>query len=193
MRARNCSPSSASPDLAPLLSTSIVSISKESHLSYGIMVQYGDRRWVVYKRYSEFRRLRNSLLELTAAADCACRSVYLPLSSMSFPRKKLRMFFSNDRTIDQVAMERRAALSQFLAVTVTLLADSVALCDPSTCPILPLLKTFLQVQRHTQFPATSPFQTLSAKRTASLDPWVYTIREDAQTIDCNPRCPVASR
>ncbi|RHX97994.1 hypothetical protein DYB37_010197 [Aphanomyces astaci] len=171
----------------PMLATSIVSISKEPHLSYGIMVQYGDRRWVVYKRYSEFRRLRNSLLELTAAADCACRSVYLPLSSMSFPRKRLHMFF----TSDQVAIERRAALSQFLTVTLALLAHSVALCDPTTtCPILPLLKTFLQVQRHAQtHQLASPRHSSPAvfnKRMASLDPWVYTIREHAQTSDSSP-------
>ncbi|CAK4174366.1 unnamed protein product [Aphanomyces euteiches] len=132
------------------LSTSINSIIKEEHLLYGIMVQYLDRRWVIYKRYSEFRRLRESLLTLTSAAKCTCRCLHLPLSSLAFPKKKL---FSTKS--DQVASERRASLGRFLDVTLTLLGNSMLECEATDCPIVPLLKTFLQVQRHTHMMLTS--------------------------------------
>ncbi|KAF0719312.1 Aste57867_1125 [Aphanomyces stellatus] len=173
----------------PALSTSIISISKDQgHLSYGIMVHYGGRRWVVYKRYSEFRHLRASLLDLTAASGCGCRCLYLPLSSMPFPRKTL---FCNQS--DQVAIERRAALSQFLAVTLRLLhegndntPDAVA-CEATYCPILPLLKTFLQVQRHSHKRSYSnDLVDGDATDVSSVSP-IYTIKEGAEAIDCSPR------
>ncbi|KDO26520.1 hypothetical protein SPRG_07922 [Saprolegnia parasitica CBS 223.65] len=118
------------------LKTSISHVTHIAEKGYAeYMVQAIDRRgaWVLCRRYSHFRELRNALRSIPLCTSCTSLVANNSITKR-FPRR--RLFSSNaQRTLD----ERCARLARFLDV-VTL---GVRVCGDASCMARDLVHSFL--------------------------------------------------
>ncbi|OQS05440.1 hypothetical protein THRCLA_20621 [Thraustotheca clavata] len=170
------------------LSASIVSLTKEPNQRYytfGILLDNGIERWVLYKRYSDFRRFRQTLLKMTRRPGCDCQYLHLPMSTVAFPGRSAVIL--PWQTAERIAIKRQDRLTQFLTVMLSLMQTrSASTCNNELCPILNLVQRFLQVipmqpDRHwlRDMPPQVPWKTPSPSR----KPPVYPIRENEQVVN----------
>lgn len=128
----------------------IVGTTKGDHFAYITYVETETDQWTVYRRYSEFRELRNELLALVSMKNsCSGGCQFLKrLKSVHFPRKHL--FHANHAS--DVINHRIVKLNVFLStLTLTLRKCSwqlLAKCEKSECQVTQILKKFFAMPGH---------------------------------------------
>lgn len=153
----------------------IVGTTKGDHFSYVIYVETETDQWTVYRRYSEFRELRNVLLGLLSGKKpCSggCQ-VLKRLKAVHFPRKHL--FHANHHS--NVINHRIAKLNVFLSTMVLTLKKCsrhlLEKCEKRDCQVSQLIKDFLLIPGHsTEAAATSSSASSSSgsrKKTSNQD------------------------
>ncbi|OQR97710.1 hypothetical protein ACHHYP_20457 [Achlya hypogyna] len=166
------------------LSASIVSITKENYkefYSYGVLLDNGVDQWTLHKRYSDFRRFRRALLAMTRRCQCQCRFLYLPLSTVAFPKRTL---FTWRHAAERTAVERQRRLAQFVSVLLCLLQPSThaQTCDFAACAVLNLIIKFLHIVPRTTMELhghrAPPPRMLWPATARRQKPPIYTIREN---------------
>ncbi|KDO23545.1 hypothetical protein SPRG_10737 [Saprolegnia parasitica CBS 223.65] len=176
-----------SDDIFLGLSVAIVSVTREQDVfAYGVLLENGAARWILHKRFSDFHRFRRVLLTMTRCSDCACRLLHAPLAALAFPRRSLAFW----RKPERVALDRQDRLTHFLSVLLGLLQPSTHAytCNGTSCPILRLIRKFLQVggRHHDALLRRLPVSAASRK----LSEPIYTIREHDEIINSPVHAPL---
>lgn len=133
----------------------------DKHCEFRLQVDTGRDQYLLQKRYSQFRDLRQQLLiDGRAAAvkgqkphgQCrngACLQLAQQLAAMKFPRRKLRIKLHRDDDV-RVARERTAQLQHFieliLAVYRTAPKRQVRCCVNAQCRVLKAIRAFLEIK-----------------------------------------------
>ncbi|RKP34653.1 hypothetical protein BJ085DRAFT_35999, partial [Dimargaris cristalligena] len=97
------------------ISDSDVTHEQQSYFTFRIELEYGDVKWIVYRRYSEFLRL-HYLLTLKYYQGKIPELPSLP-SQVNYAMEKAKIYHSEQeraRRIQQAALTRRAALEDYL-------------------------------------------------------------------------------
>ncbi|KAH9106720.1 hypothetical protein AeMF1_017727 [Aphanomyces euteiches] len=88
----------------------------DNHIEYMVEVNLGKTRWIVHRRYSEFRDLRQTMVkQMAKRTGCSmCKTTLQDIEAMEFPPKK--PFYSTSIDLDK----RQAMLQQFVLTLVGL-------------------------------------------------------------------------
>ncbi|KAF4040530.1 hypothetical protein GN244_ATG07204 [Phytophthora infestans] len=134
-----------------------------THCEFKLHVDTVKEKFVLRKRFSQFRDLRLQLLLDSKATtsstsekgrrdECrngACVQLAHQLSALKFPRRKMKFKMHRDDDI-KIARERQAQLQQFveliLAVYRTASKRQVRCCVNSQCRVLKAIQSFLDIK-----------------------------------------------
>ncbi|GMF10547.1 unnamed protein product [Phytophthora lilii] len=134
----------------------------DKHCEFRLHVDTGRDQFVLQKRYSQFRDLRQQILlesKVTAASgekgrrgECrngACLQLVQQLATLKFPRRKMKFKLHKDDDV-KTARERQAQLQYFvemmLAVYRTAPKRQVRCCVNAQCRVLKVIRSFLDIK-----------------------------------------------
>ncbi|GMF43028.1 unnamed protein product [Phytophthora fragariaefolia] len=126
----------------------------DDHCAFRLHVATGRENFVLQKRYSQFRDLRQKLLLSGKAKgpECrngACQQLAQQLAGLKFPRRKMKFKLHRDDGV-KTAGERQAQLQYFvelvLAVYRTAPKRQVRCCVNSQCRVLKAIREFLDIK-----------------------------------------------
>ncbi|RLN87435.1 hypothetical protein BBJ28_00007365 [Nothophytophthora sp. Chile5] len=129
-----------------------------SHCVFLLHVDSGKEQFVLQKRYSQFRALRQSLLQATATTNgpkqrqCrngACLQLAQQIAAVKFPRRKLKLKLHRDDDV-RTARDRSTQLQSFVEAILRAyrLAPKrqVRCCVNSQCRVLGDIRAFLDIK-----------------------------------------------
>uniref|UniRef100_A0AAV1V536 PX domain-containing protein n=1 Tax=Peronospora matthiolae TaxID=2874970 RepID=A0AAV1V536_9STRA len=132
------------------------------HCTFMLLVDTGKEQFVVQRRYSEFRELRQQVLRNAKVVETAakkgrkrqcpngaCQLLAQQLAVLKFPRRKLKFGLHRDDDI-KTARERQAPLQHFieplLAVYRMAPKRQVRCCVNTDCRVLNAVRLFLDIR-----------------------------------------------
>ncbi|RLN52674.1 hypothetical protein BBJ28_00022208 [Nothophytophthora sp. Chile5] len=130
----------------------------DSHCVFLLHVDSGKEQFVLQKRYSQFRALRQSLLQAATTSSgpkqrqCrngACLQLAQHIAAIKFPRRKLKLKLHRDDDM-RTARDRSTQLQSFIEAILRVyrLAPKrqVRCCVNSQCRVLGDIRTFLDIK-----------------------------------------------
>ncbi|KAL4151798.1 hypothetical protein PRNP1_008735 [Phytophthora ramorum] len=132
-----------------------------THCEFRLHVDTGKENFVLQKRYSQFRDLRQQLLldgksaaagEKGRSGQCrsgACLQLAQQLALLKFPRRKMKFKLHRDGDV-RIARERQAQLQNFVEMVLAVYRMApkrqVRCCVNSQCRVLKAIRSFLDIK-----------------------------------------------
>ncbi|KAG7393715.1 hypothetical protein PHYPSEUDO_004478 [Phytophthora pseudosyringae] len=134
----------------------------DKHCAFKVHVDTGREQFVLHKRYSQFRDLRQQLLLVRKVAgaagekgrvgDCrsgACAQLAQQLAALKFPRRRMKFKMHRDDDV-KTARERQAQLQHFVEIVLAVYRAApkrqVRCCVNSQCRVLQAIRSFLDIK-----------------------------------------------
>lgn len=138
---------------------------RSDHCVFELHISTGYETRVMYKRYSEFRELRDDLVHVlqgkqTHCNNGPCAQLLAQVCQAKFPRRRLKLpLVVTPEAELELARDRHAALERFIQVLLRVYRLSsrrhMRRCMHSECVVADMIKRFLQVVESAPTPSSA--------------------------------------